>query len=278
MNYAEWRKTFEAEVERPAGEIDLARAALLIATDEYRELDVDAYLGTLDRMADALRQQLPSGGPAADCVQMLVAFLAGEVGLTGNREDYYDPRNSYLNDVIDRRTGLPITLSVVYLAVGSRLGLPLFGVGLPGHFIVKYEDNEQQILVDPFNNGAILDESSVEARVRDTFDSEARFDLAWLGSVDSRYILTRMLNNLKAGFVEKSNLARALKVVDKLLILNPRSGEDIRDMGLLSFQLGAFRTAANYLEQYILSHPDAEDANQVRIYLKTALMMVEKTN
>ncbi len=278
MDYQEWRRCFERSVEPPEGEVDLARAALLVATDEYPELDLDKYLARLDAMAEHVRPHLPADRNPRGSIQVLNRYLFGELGFDGNRENYYDPRNSYLNDVLERRLGLPITLSIVYLAVGRRLGLPLYGVGLPGHFIVKWEDAGTQVLIDPFNRGDILDWARVEERVRDTFHPQARFDPEWLETVDAKYILIRLLNNLKMIFVHVENFPRAWQAVDKLLLLDPSSPDNIRDMGLLSIQVGAYRKAAAFLEEYLLSHADSNEAERLRVYLRTALHAVERLN
>lgn len=278
VDYGVWRARFERLVSGGAHEADVSEAALVIASDEYPELDVEQHLAHLDAMAGNVRRHLPPERDPVGSIAVLNRYLFDTLGFSGNRENYYDPRNSYLNDVLDRRVGLPITLSLVYLAVGRRLGLPLFGVGLPGHFIVKWEDRSARILIDPFNNGEILDESSAEARVRDTFHDRATFQPEWLESVDGKYILIRLLNNLKAIFVQTQELKRAWQVVDKLLILDPRSLENIRDMGLLSIHVKAFRKAAVYLEEYLLSHGDAADADRLRIYLRTALAAIERLN
>jgi regulator of sirC expression with transglutaminase-like and TPR domain len=229
-------------------------------------------------MADHVHPHLPRERNPHKSVEVLNRYLFGELGFAGNRENYYDPRNSYLNDVLERKVGLPITLSVIYLAIGRRLGLPLFGVGLPGHFIVKLEERDTRILIDPFNRGEILDEARVEARVRDTFHAQAQFQPEWLATVGAKYILIRLLNNLKAIFIQTQGYARAWQVVDKLLVLDPRSPENLRDMGLLSMHVRAYRKAAIYLEEYLLSHADAPDAEQLRIYLRTALSVVERLN
>lgn len=278
MDYAGWRDRFERFLTASEAESDIAEGALIIATDEYSKLEVEKYLSRLDAMAEYVRPQLPPDRNPEKTVGVLNRYLFGELGFAGNRENYYDPRNSYLNDVLDRRTGLPITLSVVYIALGRRLNLPINGVGLPGHFIVKWEDRNSRLLIDPFNRGEILDEAGVEARVQDTFHSQAQFQPEWLATVDGKYILIRLLNNLKAIFVQTQELTRAWQAVDKLLLLDPRSPENIRDMGLLSIHVKAFRQAAIYLEEYLLSHPDAADAEQLRIYLRTALAAVERLN
>ncbi len=278
MDYLEWRQCFENAVEPREGEADLARAALIIAADEYPDLDLDKYLKRLDAMAEHVRPHLPADLEPRGSIRVLNRYLFDELGFDGNRENYYDPRNSFLNDVLDRRLGLPITLSIVYLAVGRRLDLPLYGVGLPGHFIVKWHDARAQIQIDPFNHGEILDKARVEERVRDTFHPQARFTPEWLQAVDAKYILIRLLNNLKMIFIQTENYERAWQVVDKLLILDPRAPENIRDMGLLSIHVGAYRQAAAYLEEYLLSHADSNEAAQLRVYLRTALHVVERLN
>lgn len=278
MEYAGWHSRFEKLVSGSLDGLDLAEAALVVAADEYPNLDTGKYLDRLERMANHVRGHLPADLNPKKTVAVLNRYLFQELEFEGNRENYYDPRNSYLNDVLDRKLGLPITLAIAYISVGRRLDLPIYGVGLPGHFITKWEDRKARILIDPFNRGEILDNSGVEARVRDTFHSQARFQDEWLATVDAKYILVRLLNNLKGIFVQSKNLTRAWEVVDKLLILDPRSPENIRDMGLLSIHVKAFRKAAVYLEEYLLSHSDAEDAEQLRVYLRSALAMVERLN
>jgi regulator of sirC expression with transglutaminase-like and TPR domain len=278
MDYQIWRQRFERAVAPPENEIELARAALLIATDEYPDLDLDRYLNRLAAMAEQVRPYLPEGRNPQACLETLNRYLFGELGFRGNRNNYYDPRNSYLNDVLDLKLGLPIALSIIYLAVGRHLGLPLFGVGLPGHFVVKWEDARAQVLVDPFDGGEIINRARVQSIVRDTYHPHARFDPEWLQGVDARYILVRLLNNLKALFMHGQDYVRAWRIVDKLLILDPRSRENIRDMGLLSIRVGAFRQAASFLEEYLLSHADATDADELRVYLRTALVAVERLN
>lgn len=278
MDYAHWRARFESLIEQPEEQIDLAEAALLIATDEYPGLVLEKYLARLDAMALHVRPHLPRDRHPRRTVEVLNRYLFKELGFVGNRENYYDPRNSYLNDVLDRHIGLPLTLAVVYLALGARLDLPLCGVGLPGHFVVKWQDPRAPIVIDPFNAGEILDRHAIEQRVRDSFHAQASFQPEWLAAVGAKYILTRLLNNLKAIFVHTQNHARAWQVVDKLLLLAPRSMDNIRDLGLLSYQVGAYRQAAAYLEEYLMTHADAPDAAQVRVYLRLALAVVARLN
>lgn len=278
MDYQAWRLYFEQLVRKPEADINLAEAALVLASDEYPTLDVARYLAQLDAMANALAARLPPQRDPQATVRVLNDYLFRELHFVGNQWDYYDPRNSYLNDVLERRTGLPITLSLVYLELAKRTQLPIYGVGLPGHFIVKWQDERTRILIDAFDRGAVLDERAVEAKVRETFDPQARFQPEWLKAVGAKYILTRMLYNLKAAFLYRDNYARAWQVVDKLLILDPRSADNIRDMGLISLRIGAYRQAATFLEEYLLSHADAPDATEMHLYLRTALRYIERLN
>lgn len=261
----------------PEEEINLAEAALILASDEYPDLDVAEYLTRLDEMSATLGARLPGNREPRATITALNEYLFDELELHGNVGEYYDPRNSFLNDVLDRRTGLPITLSVVVLAVAKRLELPIVGVGLPGHFMVKWQDTAGDIIFDPFNGGEILDRHGVEKRVRE-IQPLAQFQANWLHPVGTKYILMRMMQNLKAVFVRSEQLERAWQVVDKLLLLAPRAGDEIRDFGLLSLRLGAFRQAAISLEQYLLSHPDATDGDLMRVYLRRALEQVERLN
>lgn len=278
MQYKEWRAAFDHAVALPDAKINLAQAALLIAADEYPELDISFWLARLDNMADELRSRFPAQRDAQTVIPILNTYLFDELDFHGNLAEYYDPRNSYLNDVLERRTGLPITLSVIVLALAQRLRLPIYGVGLPGHFMVKWRDAENEIVFDPFNGGEILDRRGIEARVRASSNPILPFQSDWLEAVSTKYILFRMLQNLKQIFVRAEELQRAWQVVDKILLLDPRAGDEIRDFGLLSLRLGAYQQSAISLEQYLLSHPDAPDGDLMRVYLRRALEEVERLN
>lgn len=277
MNYDAWRNYFERVVSMPAADINLAEAALILSSDEYPDLDVSVYLARLDEMADVLATRLPADREPNATIAALNEYLFDELNFHGNAAEYYDPRNSFLTDVLDRKMGLPITLCVVVLALAQRLDLPIYGVGLPGHFMCKWQAASTEIIFDPFNGGEILDWRGVERRVH-AIQPLAPFQARWLDAVGTKYILMRMLQNLKAVFVRAKELERAWRVVDKYLLLDPRDGDEIRDFGLLSLRLGAFRQAAISLEQYLLSHADAPDADLMRIYLKRALEQVERLN
>ncbi len=278
MQYTVWRLYFERVIEAPDAQINLAEGALILAADEYPDLDVAHYLAELDALAQTFAPRLAALDTPHAVIAALNAYLFTELGFSGNRRDYYDPRNSYLNEVLERRTGIPISLSVLVIDLAQRLGLPIVGVGLPGHFCVKWQDAAHEIVFDPFNDGEILDISAIQARVRETALPQATFDPDWLDAVGGKYILYRMLNNLKAVFIQRGQIRRAQQAVDKLLLLDPRAGAEIRDMGLLSLRLGEHRQAVIYLEQYLLAHPDAFDADDLRALLQSALAQVERLN
>ncbi len=269
---------FKEIVNQPEDSLNLAEAALLIAADEYPSLDIAVYLRRLDEFAGQIRVAIQREESPRRKIGRLNRYLFHELQVRGNQEDYYDPRNSYLNDVIDRRVGLPITLSVIYMEVGKRLGFPLYGVGLPGHFVVKWHDRDDEIFVDPFHAGEILDEGSLINLIEETFHTRVQLLPEWLQAVDARYILTRMLNNLRNIFLRTENFEHALGVVVKLLVLHPYAKEQLREAGVLSYRVGSYRRAAEFLEDYLLHHPDADDAIHLRTYLHTAWVAIARMN
>jgi regulator of sirC expression with transglutaminase-like and TPR domain len=253
---------FSRLVSGPDASVDLAEASLLIASGEYPDLDVARYLERLDEMGREVRGRLPEGsGPALDCLN---AYLFGEEGFRGNLEDYYDPRNSFLNDVMDRRTGIPITLSTVYIEVARRAGLGVFGVGLPGHFLVGAEAAGRAVLVDPFHGGAVLSEADCQKRLDRVFDGRVRLGPGMLAPCPRKGILARMLRNLKVIYVKVDDYPRALRTIDLLLRLEPRSAEDLRDRGLLHAANGCYGLAAADLEACLALAPAAPEAPALR--------------
>ena len=222
--------------------IDVAEAALLIAQEEYPQLDIVAYLAQLDELAARARAAMRPAMTAAEQVAHLNHFLFVESGFAGNNDDYYDPRNSFLNEVIDRRTGIPITLSVVYCEVGRRLGLPVYGVSFPGHFLVKYA-GEPEIIIDPFF-GTVLTAEECEERWGDLRPDGARLERRLLRPASPREILVRMLSNLKQVYVEQNDAERALACVDRILLLAPDTPRELRDRGILYQRLECYRGGA----------------------------------
>ena len=268
---AEARVRFAACVGRPEGEIDLAEAALLIAAEEYPDLDVAAYLALLARMGGEARRRA-GGGPAAAALEALNRYLFDELGFAGNTEAYYDPRNSYLNEVLDRRIGIPISLSTVYLTVARHSGLPIRGVGFPGHFLVKLAGGGEEIVLDPFNRGAILTEADCERLLAQATGGQTHFSRDLFEATGTKAILVRMLGNLKGIYSATRQFAKALSCVERILLLTPDDPREIRDRGLLLAQVKRTEEAIQALIRYLNQTPAPEDAEKVREQLRTLRM------
>jgi regulator of sirC expression with transglutaminase-like and TPR domain len=195
--------------------------------------------------------------------------LFEQFGFRGNEDNYYDPRNSFINDVIDRKLGIPITLSTVYLEIARRLNFPMAGVGMPGHFLVKYADPQEEFFLDPYNSGTILSADDCRSRITSHYRGTIEFSDHMLARVTHRQILTRMLNNLKKIYVESQAFDKGLAVVEMMVMVEPEDLEQYRDRGLLRVQLRQFEAAARDLERYVKSAPDCEDRQKVAEQLKT---------
>jgi regulator of sirC expression with transglutaminase-like and TPR domain len=190
------------------------------------------------------------------------------MGFRGNTENYNDPRNSFFNDVLERRVGIPITLSAVYLEVARRVSFPIVGVGMPGHFLVKYVDREQELFLDPFNNGDLLTRDDCARRFTQMFGDSQPFSEQMLAAVSPRQMLFRMLNNLKAIYLKVHAYNKGLGMVDMMLLADPDAIEQYRDRGVLHAQLRHFSLAAKDFERYIKGAPDSKDRSQVEEHLK----------
>jgi regulator of sirC expression with transglutaminase-like and TPR domain len=266
-----------AEIARPDAEINLARAALVIARSEYPRLDVDAYLDRLD----ALARGVGASARAADALprlHRLREYLFGEQGFAGNCEDYFDPRNSFLNDVLDRRLGIPITLSLVLIEVGRRLDLPMEGVGLPGHFVTGMRLGDCQILLDPFNGGAIVTAEACRALVYRVLGHPVTLTETHFAPVSNRQFLTRMLNNLKASYFRREAWEKAVRVIDRLLLLDPDAGAERRDRGLALHSMGEFRRGIADWERYLTDFPNAPDHEKVLGHLRRVRQRLAQLN
>ena len=245
--------------------IELARAALTIARSEYPELDAERYLERLAELAARVAERLPQEAEPAPTIAALNQVLFEEEGFRGNQADYYDPRNSFLNDVLERKLGIPITLAVVYMEVARHLGFPLFGVGMPGHFLLKHYDVEgRETLIDAFHGGRLLTPAQCQQRLDEIYAGQLPLQPQFLVTVSRRQILTRMLNNLKAIYLGGRNLRKALAIVDLVLAVYPRSPEDVRQRALLRYQVGQVRGAVEDLEDYLKMSPEASDADEIR--------------
>ncbi len=248
----------------PEAALNLAEAALLIALDEYPHLDVGEYLARIDDHASAVGQQ---GGRPEAMLDVLNQYLFEEQGFTGNQWEYEDPRNSFLNDVLDRKLGLPITLSVLYIEIGRRVGLPLEGVSFPGHFLVKLPVPGGEVMVDPFSQGITLTERDLERRLEalgsgPLLTRAIRAEL--LAAASKKAIIVRMLRNLKAVYFQRDEFEKALKVCERILTAVPDHPGELRDRGIIYQRLECYRAALGDLRKYLALKPDAADAENVR--------------
>lgn len=245
--------------------IDLVRAALTIARTEYPDLDCDAYVARVDELARLAEARISEVGEVQQTIAALNRVLFEEAGLRGNREEYYDVRNSFLNDVLDRGLGIPITLALIYMEVGRRLGFPLFGVGMPGHFLLKHYDIDgKETLIDCFNGGDILNAQDCQQKLDEIYAGQMTLRPEFLFAVSRRQILTRILNNLRSIYMAARNFRKTLPLIDLILVIYPRSPEDVKQRALLRYSLGQNLGAVEDLENYLKMSPDASDADETR--------------
>jgi regulator of sirC expression with transglutaminase-like and TPR domain len=262
------RSRFAAEVAKPEPELDLARAALYIAAEEYPQLVPEPYLRRLDEYAEHVKDRQWDETAPIIMLQDVNRVLFEEGGFQGNRGDYYDPRNSFLNDVMDRRLGIPITLSVVYLEVGWRLGLPLHGVNFPCHFLVRYDGEAVKLLVDPFQSGMVRFEDEAQTLLDNVYGGTVSMRPEFLRRADRKDILVRMLENLKGTWLNARNDEKALSAIDRILLLLPDSAEHVRDRGIILTRLGRTEDARAALHHYLTLAPDAADRVRIQLLLE----------
>jgi regulator of sirC expression with transglutaminase-like and TPR domain len=258
------RERFTQLVEQLDAEIDLAEAALWIAAEEYPGLDVGGWLARLAALAAEAAPSVHAGADDASRVARLNRFLFVEQGFRGNRDDYYDPRNSFLNDVLERRTGIPIALSLVYIAVGRRLGLDVRGIAFPGHFLVKHVGPTGEIVIDPFAR-TLLDRDACQRRLDAALPKPERLrPERHLRHASAREILARVLGNLKRIFAARSDLERTLACCDRILLLWPNLPEELRDRALVYESMACYAAAAADLDTLLEVAPQIEGAAALR--------------
>lgn len=260
----------------PQTEIDLAHAALLLARDEYTDLVPEVYLERIDTYARSLSPRLR--GSLEERTIELCQLLFVEEGFQGNSEDYYDPRNSYFNEVLDRKLGLPITLSILAMAVGNRAGLTVRGVALPGHFIAKACEGDEEILFDPFNSGQLLTHEACAMLVEGVTGMSIQLTPELLAAAPCGLILVRMLTNLKGIYLRESDFGRAVTVQRRLVQLLPNEPIQRRDLGLCLIHADRPGSAIQHLQAYLQAHPLAEDAESIRELIKLSLAKVAWMN
>jgi regulator of sirC expression with transglutaminase-like and TPR domain len=249
-------------------DIPLFSSALLIAQDEYPQLAPADYESQLQDYGERLRKILDPTESASVQLRTLNGFLFDELGFSGDEHDYYDPRNSYLNDVLDRRLGNPISLAVVQIELARRLDVPLEGVSFPGHFLVRLPLDEGLVVLDPFQKGRSLDAAELRRRARshlDTHDIDDARLARMLEPASHRAILARMLRNLKGVYAEREQWDKALRCCDRLITLDSHQPSEYRDRGQFYLKLGHMRAASEDLRRYLSLAPQAEDADAVAL-------------
>jgi regulator of sirC expression with transglutaminase-like and TPR domain len=274
----EWRRIAGMRDE----DVSLAEGALWIAASEYPDLAIDDYLSRLHEMAAKLRGRLRADIATAEKLLALNHYLFDELGFSGNGDDFYDPRNSFLNEVIERRVGIPISLGVIYLEIGRRIGLGLHGVSFPGHFLVKCALRDGVVVLDPYSGGVSLDAEELQQRLR-VAGSPVEVDDAILAhlltAASNKEVLGRMLRNLKGIYVERSDWLRALSASERVIALTPEdAGEEYRDRGSIYLKLECVRAAMGDFNTYLRQRPGADDADAVAAQIAELAPRVARLN
>lgn len=257
------RQRFLDEVSQGDDQINLARAALMVAREDYPQLPEERYLGQLDVLAEETRDRLDDENAPLVVLHELIGTLYNRHGFRGNREAYYDPRNSFLNDVIDRRLGIPLSLGIVVLEVGWRLGLPLEGVNFPGHFLVRFKGDAIDLLVDPYDGGAVRFEDEAQELLDRVYGGMVQTRESFLRASTKREMLVRLLVNLKSIYLNVRDHGRALAAVERIQLIRPIAPGEIRDKGVILARLGRREEALEQLEAYLNVAPGASDMERI---------------
>lgn len=269
--------SFQAEINRP--QINIPQAMLCLAREiAYPELDIPHYLNLLAELCQAASHSIPTHLSNSERAEALSDFLFIQQRFQGNSAYYHDPRNSYLNEVLERRLGIPISLSAVYIAVAERIGLPARGIGLPGHFIVGIAGERSEIYIDPFHGGVRLLESDCVQLVREATGFGGSFQAAWLKPIAPRAMLTRMLNNLRNVYLYQGDWRLALGVVQHLLLLQTEMPELQRDLGLIYQRMGSLRLAVQHYLAYLHQAPHAPDAEAIKASVQHITRILARLN
>ncbi|MGB5593798.1 MAG: transglutaminase-like domain-containing protein [Crocosphaera sp.] len=261
-------KSFLQETNKPDHQINLAKAALIYAKYEYPRLEIKEYLNILDTVAGNIKNSLPDNLYPLNFIKAINSYLFKDLKFIGNTDNYYDPRNSYFNEVIDRKTGIPITLSVVYLEIAKRLNFPMVGIGMPGHFLIRPEFKDVGIFVDVFNQGEILFKEDCELKLQEIYQKSVKLEPHFLTPISNQQILGRMLSNLKYIYLNRQEYPKMLRIIELLLQLFPNHPIEIRDRGLLYYQLRQWEKATADLQLYLSILPTAQDAETIRQLLQ----------
>ena len=249
---------------------DLTRVALEIAADAYPGLEARPYLDRIDDLAGRVRERCPAGARARRVLGQINWVLFVEERFRGNADAYYDPRNSYLNEVLDRKVGIPISLSVLYLAVADRLGLRMAGVNLPAHFVLRTLEPGDPLFVDPFHTGALLDAEGCSRRIAELTGRPVSLTDSQLDPCATPTVVARMLRNLKAIYIQADDYASAVPVLRRLAAVRVDDPAESRDWGMVSLYAGRPGEAVAPLQAYLDACPEADDSDAIRSLLRVA--------
>jgi regulator of sirC expression with transglutaminase-like and TPR domain len=258
MQFSQARLYF-CQLLRQDAPFNLAEAALYIALEEYPELEIQTYRERLDAMAAEVSQQLPLEPYPLKILQAINHYLFETLEFQGNEQDYYDPRNSFLNEVLDRRMGIPITLSLVYLEIAHRIGFPMIGVNFPGHFLIQPQQEGMELWVDPFHQGEILFAEDCKKRLEAIYQQPVELKAEFFEAIAPQQFLIRMLNNLKHIYLNQGDLSRCIAASERILLVDPDMVMEKRDRGVLYYQQGRWVEAREDLEDYLEQIPRAQD-------------------
>lgn len=261
------REQFTRAISGAEADIDLTFACLYIAAEEYPVLDVGAYAAQVDQLGERAKKHLHRSGGAYDAIKAVNRVLFDEDGFSGNRKNYYDPANSFLCDVLDRRTGIPISLSILYAEVGSRIGHLFEGIGLPGHFVLSAGRGDAEIFVDAFDRGGLL--TAHECRLMaERVLGRPMNDPRLLNPVPKRAILHRLLNNLKANYMRAADQGRALAAAERIQLVAPNAWKNLGDLARLQTEHRDYAAATESLVRYLELAPVTEDTRAFEAELK----------
>jgi regulator of sirC expression with transglutaminase-like and TPR domain len=249
--------------------VDLDRAALRLATIEFPDLEITPFVQLLDSYAVELAGRLIDPASGSEYVTVANNYLFDELGFVGNSTDYYNPANSCLNEVLTARIGIPITLSIVYMEIGRRLEKPIYGIGLPGHFLVQYNDGGYSTFIDPFHGGKLLAAEDCYQLARDVAGIDIAQDTTVLEPVTKRQMIFRMINNLRGIYFSRRSYRKALQVLNLLLEANPDSADEYKQRGIVYLQLRQMKPARSDLEKYLELAPEAKDREEIEKQLMT---------
>jgi len=267
------RRRFLEMMQRPDAEIDLARAALIVAAENDPTLDVDAEMAKLDRWAQELARRIDPKWNSLQRLARLRTFMYEELGFKGDVQGYYSPANSLLHSVMSRRLGIPLTLSIVFMEIGWRIGVPFEGVGFPGHF-VRLTGEPGDLLLDPYDHGASVHEEDCKRMIELTTGGTVPYDPSMIRSLGKRAMIARLLFNLKVACLKAGDDNGALAAVERLLLLHTDDPPELRDRGLLLYRMDRYREARSTLKAYLRARPDALDREVIERHLAALEMML----